>query len=229
MRRHFLPWIRLWWMWAPALLLLVLSVGLLIWEVASPQGRLGAIEEEIAGLRGNVAHLEQINGLAVAERREAMEASEGLQKIYSQIFGSLDERLTAVMRAIGSAARDAGLLPKGFGYSFQENKKEGSIRFVTSFSVEGSYDQVRKLLATLQASPQFLIIDSISFKGEEDPRSSILRIRLEVSTFLSHTDPETLNRIVSRLRFEMDETPSSGDTSDDEAEVEQETKGGAAR
>jgi len=207
MNSRFLPWIRLWWLWVPATALVVASLGFLIWQIASPHGRQGVLQAELEELRATIVHLEKVNEMAENERTEASGTSEGLQQVYEQIFGKLDERLTAVMRAVGSAARDAGMLPKSFGYSVNEDKNNGSTRFIVSFSVEGSYDQVRRLLSSLQNSPQFLIIDSISFKGENDARSRNLAIRLTVSTFLSHTDPSALNKIISRLQLEATPAP----------------------
>ena len=71
------------------------------------------------------------------------------------------------------------------------------------FSVEGTYEQIRSLLASLQASPQFLIVDSISFKGEEDARSQILSIRLQVSTYLAEAELGKLRALVDRTRLEV--------------------------
>jgi len=196
---RFLPWLRLWWAWSPALLLFLATSTLLIWQLASPRARQAAIEKQCSELQATILHLEKINQMALAEKENAADSSRKLQEIYDELFGNLDQRLTAVLRAIGEASRDAGLFPKGFSYSIENAKKTGSMRFVTGFSVEGNYDQIRQLLKSCQESPQFLMIDKISFRGEEDPRSKNLRIRLAVSTALSDTDPSTLNRIIERL------------------------------
>ncbi|RLE22819.1 MAG: hypothetical protein DRJ65_13150, partial [Acidobacteria bacterium] len=71
------------------------------------------------------------------------------------------------------------------------------------FSVEGTYEQIRTLLASLQTSPQFLIIDSISFKGEEEARSQMLSIRLQVSTYLAEAELGKLRVLVERTRLEV--------------------------
>lgn len=230
MKSRFIPWIRLWWLWLPVSLFFLLCLGVLIWLIASPKGRMGVLETEVEELRATVIHLEKVNELAARERTEASQTSEDLQHVYEQIFGKLDERLTAVMRAVGTAARDAGMFPKSFGYAVNEDKNNGSTRFVISFSVEGTYEQVRQLLSSLQTSPQFLIIDSITFKGEDDPRSTNLKIRLEVSTFLSHTDPSALKKIIRSLQLEETEPdPDVGDEGGTEAAAPEEVDGSTGK
>lgn len=216
MNQRFLPWIRLWWLWIPSIVLFFLSAGVLSWELASPKSRQSVLETQSRDLQATIVNLEKTNENALKERIQASMTSEKLQQIYEDLFGSLDHRMTSVLRAIGGAARDAGMLPSGFSYSIQDDKKSGSMRFQTSFSVEGDYQQVKQLLSSLQASPQFLIIDSISFKGEEDARSQNLAIRLQVSTILSRTDPATLNAIVEGLKLDDIEVTTAADPGPEE-------------
>jgi len=207
MNSRMLPWLKLWWSWPGALLVFILSITILVWEVASPKARQASLEEQCRELQASVLDLERANEAARAEREHAATVSSGLQDIYQELFGSLDERMTAILRAIGSAARDSGLLPGSFSYSSEKAPKTGSLRFHVDFSVEGTYEQVRQLLQALQSSPQFLIIDGISFKGEEDPRSNLLHIRLAVSTSLSDTDSSNLQAIVQRLGLPEEAPP----------------------
>lgn len=202
MNPRFLPWIRLAAVWILAVAFCLTTLGVLIWQTSGPLGRRGLIESEIDQLNEDIDRLDLMARQAREERVNVVEAGETLERIDGELFGRLDERMTEVLREIGAASRDAGLLPDGFSYRESVDNRTDGVRFGTGFSVEGTYEQVRTLLAFLQASPQFLIIDSLSLKGEEDARSQTLAIRLQVSTYLAETELGKLNELVDRIRLE---------------------------
>lgn len=203
MNPRFLPWVKLAWVWILAVVFSVAAVAALIWQTSGPMGRRGLIEGQIEQLDQEIDHLGLINQQARAERNHVAETGETLERIDGELFGKLDDRMTAVLREVGLASRGAGLLPDGFSYRETVDDRTGGIRFGIGFSVEGTYEQIRTLLASLQVSPQFLIIDSISFKGEEDARSQILSIRLQVSTYLAEAELGKLRALVERTRLEV--------------------------
>ena len=202
MNSRFLPWIRLAWAWVIAVVLCLIAAGVLIWQMSGPMGRQGLIEGHIEELSAEVQRVEQLNSRAVEERDQVVDTGEELERINSELFGQFERRMTGVLREVGGAARTSGFLPERFSYRLTADKKTRGARFSISFSVEGTYDQVRQMLILLKASPQFLIIDSISFQGEEDPRSQALGIKLQVSTYLADAEPEKLRALVELL--EMD-------------------------
>ena len=203
MNPRFLPWVRLAWVWILAVVFCVAATAVLIWQTSGPMGRRGLIEGQIEQLDQEIDRLALMTRQARAERDQVAETGETLERIDGELFGKLDDRMTAVLREVGLASRGAGLLPDGFSYSENVDDRTGGIRFGIGFSVEGTYEQVRTLLASLQRSPQFLIIDSISFKGEEDARSQILSIRIKVSTYLAEAELGRLRALVERTRLEV--------------------------
>ncbi len=202
MNPRFLPWVRLAWVWMVAVIFCLAALSVLMWQTSGPMGRRGLIESQIDQLNQEIDRLDVITNQARDERIRVAEAGETLEQIDGELFGKLDDRMTAVLREVGLASKVAGLLPAGFSYRETINNKTGGVRFGISFSVEGTYEQIRSLLVSLQASPQFLIIDSISFKGEEDARSQVLSIRLQVSTYLAETELGKLQALVARTRLE---------------------------
>jgi Tfp pilus assembly protein PilO len=199
MNSWWLPWLKLAGAWVTAVILCLLGVVFLVWQTSGPMGRKGQIESQIDDLSAEIARLERMVSQAAAERVLVAETGAEIDRISEDVFGSLEERLTAVLREVGAIARGAGLIPQAFGYTLGREEESGGVRFAISFSVDGTYQQVRQLLSGLQASPQFLIIDRISFKGEEDPRSQSLAIRLQVSTYLADAEPEELRALVELL------------------------------
>ncbi len=214
MNPRFLPWVRLAGVWVLAVLFCLAAVGVLMWQTSGPLGRRGLIESQIEDLNQEIDRLEVITGQARDERIRVTEAGETLERIDGELFGKLDDRMTAVLREVGLASRGAGLLPASFSYREVINDKTGGVRFGIGFSIEGTYEQIRTLLVSLQASPQFLIIDSISFRGEEDARSQVLSIRLQVSTYLAEAELGKLKALVERTRLEEPEAdPEPEETS----------------
>jgi len=200
---RFLPWVRLAWVWILAVVFSVAAVSVLIWQTSGPMGRRGLIEGQIEQLDQEIDRLSLMNRQARGERNQVAETGDTLERIDGELFGKLDDRMTAVLREVGLASRGSGLLPDSFSYRETVDNRTGGIRFGIGFSVEGTYEQIRTLLASLQTSPQFLIIDSISFKGEEEARSQILSIRLQVSTYLAEAELGKLRVLVERTRLKV--------------------------
>ncbi len=214
MNPRFLPWVRLAWVWILAGIFCLAAFGVLLWQTSGPMGRRGLIEGQIEQLNQEIDRLDVMTRQARDERIRVAETGETLERIDGELFGKLDDRMTAVLREVGLASRDAGLLPAGFSYRETVDDRTDGVRFGIGFSVEGTYEQIRSLLASLQASPQFLIIDSISFKGEEDARSQVLAIRLQVSTYLAEAELGKLRALVDRTQLkEPDSAPEAEDAS----------------
>lgn len=202
MNPRLLPWVRLAWVWGVAVLFCIAAVVVLSWQTSGPMGRRGLIEADIERLQKEIQRLERMTEQARAERALVARTGEALERIDGEVFGTLDERQTAVLREVGSAARDIGLLPGGFSYREAVDKQSEGVRFGISFRFDGQYGQIRDLLDRLQTSPQFLIIDQISFDGEEDARSRRLSIRIQVSTFLAETELGRLRELIERTRLD---------------------------
>ena len=188
-------WRRLLPVWLPAVLLAVGSVALYVWQTSDRVGRAAQLETQVESLEAEIARLERLREQAAAERRLVEEVEAEFQRLYGDVFGRLDERLTRIMRAIYSATRDSGLNPGSFGYKLDDKDLSGAQRLTISFAVAGEYEQVRQMLASLQMSPEFLVVESIQFTGEAEAVTRRLAITVRVSTFLSEADPEQLRRL----------------------------------
>ena len=202
MNPRFLPWLKLAWAWVTAVVLCISAIVVLVWQTSGPGGRQAQIKGQIEELREDITRMEQMMAQAEEERTQVSRTTRRLGEIQKDVFGRFEERLTAVMREIGSASRSVGMLPEGFTYSVKEVWSSDAVRFSTTFSVIGTFEQVRELLILLQGSSQFLIIESIGFAGEEDPRSNNLGIKLRVASFLTEVESERLETLIDMLAFE---------------------------
>lgn len=195
----FRPWRRLVAVWLPAVILCVAATFLYAWQTSDSGGRRASVRDEILRLD---AELDRLNGLQEAttgDRMRVAELEQQFSQLYGEVFGNLDERLTGILRAVGSATKNAGLLPDSYSYSASEDKATGFIRFSIGFSVRGGYLEIRQMLAELQASPEFLVVETLSLSGDADPVSRELDMSVRIATFLSEADQEQLRRLTGGI------------------------------
>jgi Tfp pilus assembly protein PilO len=193
------PWQRLLPVWLPTVILCVLAAAAYAWQTSETGGRSALVKNSVNDLEQEIARLEGIRDQAGQERAEVAEINEQFEHLYGQVFGDLDERLTRILREVGSATRSAGLMPSRYGYSAEEDRKHQYIRFTIQYSVIGDYSQIRQMLAALQSSPEFLIVEDIAFSGEEEATSQNLAISVQVATYVAKADPETLRRLTGGI------------------------------
>jgi hypothetical protein len=144
---------------------------------------------------------------AVAEQQLASfgRIQKDLDTIYNQRWSTPDERLTKLIGEVKRLAIASQLVPQSYAYTISEDKRDakstavGTATVGISFTVQGRYDQVRRLINLLELSPQFVIIDSISLNGTSngtDPNQN-LSFSLQLKTLF-------------RVTNDTDPSPSSG-------------------
>ncbi len=189
------PWQRLLPIWLPAVALCLGTVVLYVWQTSESGGRRAQVQDRVANLEVELARLEDLMQHATGDREWVADIDRQFTHLHDEVFGTLDGRLTDILRAVGSATRDAGLLPGSYSYSASVDKETGFIRFGIQFSVEGEYRQIRRMLSELQSSPEFLVVEGLSLTGDEDPVSQELKISVRIATFLVEADPQQLRRL----------------------------------
>ena len=113
--------------------------------------------------------------MAVENRIRGFEAVEkDLRWVHSDLWSTPDVRLVALIVEINRLARQSQLIPRSISYSLEEAKGESTLRLSKgdrgavmsiSFSVAGSYQQVRRLINLIELSKQFVIIESLTLAG----------------------------------------------------------------
>jgi Tfp pilus assembly protein PilO len=200
------PWRRLLAAWVPAVVLCVVSAAVFVWQTSESGGRRAQVQNQIADLEQEIARLEQVRQAAVSDRETVAEINHQFDLLYNETFGDLDQRLTRILRAVGSATREAGLLPDSFSYTATDNRTTGFIRFGIRFSVDGEYGQIRRMMAGLQSSPEFLVVENLNLTGAEDPVSRDLKISVSIATFLAEADAGQLGRLTGGIAHTAETT-----------------------
>jgi type IV pilus assembly protein PilO len=193
------PWRRLLAAWLPAVVLCVASATVFVWQTSESGGRRAQVRNQIEELEQEIARLERLQQAAASDRETVAEINRQFDLLFSQTFGDLEQRLTRILRAVGSATREAGLLPSTFAYTATDHRTTGFIRFGVRFSVDGEYGQIRRMLAALQSSPEFLVVDNLNLTGTEDPVSRELKISVSIATFLAEADAGQLVRLTGNI------------------------------
>jgi Tfp pilus assembly protein PilO len=198
------PWQAKVLVWLPTVLLCAVCLATYLWQSSGSAGRESRLRQSIAKLESEIDRLEKIREQAAGERDQVRELDRQFNHLYESVFRTLDDRLTEILMAVGRATREAGLLPSSFNYSADENKRLRHVRFGIQFSVVGEYSQIRHLLSSLQASPQFLIVEHLSLSGEDETASRELSISLKLATLFAEADQELLRRLTGGLRTAED-------------------------
>ncbi len=121
-----------------------------------------------------------------------------IQTIYNQRWATEPERFTALVTEIKKVTAASQLIPHSLGFSEStESSKTGgtgtSIVGIT-FSVQGSYQQARRLINLLELSDQFVIIDAVSLGGSSGTDQNLnLNLRLK-TIFRDLSRPPVVNR-----------------------------------
>jgi Tfp pilus assembly protein PilO len=200
------PWKRLVAVWLPAVMVCIAAVALYVWQTSESGGRRAQVRSQIDGLEAELARLDGLLEATSTDRERVAELERQFSILFADVFGDLNDRLTDILRAVGSAARNAGLLPNSFAYSSDEDRGTRFIRFGVKFSVEGEYGQIRQMLAELQASPEFLVVQNLSLSGDEDPVNRDLSITVSIATYLAEADAQQLRRLTGGIAH-----PAGGD------------------
>ncbi len=193
-------WRALWPVWVPAVVFCLLNVGAYVWLSGKSVGRQAGVRNEVQRLQKRVGHLRQVEEAAARDREAVAALNSALNDVYGKVFGSLSERLPAILKALGSATRDAGLSPDTFAYDAKKDEKLKLVQFGIRFAVSGRYRQIRKMLAALQASPQFFVIDRIRISGEAGTATDQLEVGVHLTTYLARADEELLRRLTGGIQ-----------------------------
>jgi Tfp pilus assembly protein PilO len=193
------PWRQMLPIWLPAVILAFVLAGFFFYQTSDSVGRKATLASDIEERGTEVERLRMLHDLVVADRQEVEEIRARFQDINDRVFSDLDLRLTRILRAVGSATRDAGLLPGTYSYSANVEKRLGYVRFGIGFQVVGEYAQIRRMLASLQASPEFLIVDGLTLAKDDDLASRSLNIGVRLSTYLGEVDPDRLLRLTGGI------------------------------
>ncbi|HBL25736.1 MAG TPA: hypothetical protein DD490_02760 [Acidobacteria bacterium] len=171
------------WVWLPALLFFLANATAFVVyrfgfadRVASLETRLAETEAKLAPLAAQRSRLEK---LIERSRRNDVE----IRELYEERFSTRSRRLTKITAEVRQLAQTAGLNPLSITYPEERIEEYGLIKRSFSFSVDGTYLELRKFINLLELSDSFLTLDDVTLSGESEGPE--LQIRLHLSTLFA--------------------------------------------
>ncbi len=111
-----------------------------------------------------------------------------LQVLYNERWSTQVQRLTALIDEVKRLSAASHLEPPSYQFSNSGETKsgaKGSIGTTTvgiAFTVQGTYEQTRRLINLLELSDQFVIIDGISLTTTGNPTDKSLTLNIRLKT-----------------------------------------------
>ncbi len=147
------------------------------------QKRLQALDERLEDAEGRLQRAR--NGRIAAEQQIAgyRRVQSDLHVLYNERWATKAQRLTALIVEVKRLTAASQLVPPSTGYSETvEAARGGAVGTSTvaiMFTVQGTYQQVRRLINLLELSDQFVIIEGIGLAGSGADGKLTLNLRLK--------------------------------------------------
>ncbi len=118
---------------------------------------------------------------AIAAERKLFETQERLTTFFSETLGERRERIAPLIEEIYRTTREAGLRPDQIGYGSVDEPGTDSLSM--TFSVAGPYTDVKRLLAGLEKSTRFLVVEQLSLSGGSEDDPDVVRVSITVTNY----------------------------------------------
>ena len=166
-----------------ALLLVVLAANaaVLLSYRTFYDDRLRALEGEQAGLERRRDEARSQAERAAAAERKLFETQAALTSFFSETLGEREAKIASLIEEFYATTRAVGLRPDAIGY--QSVDEPGTDSLTMSFGVEGPYRDVKRLLAELESSKRFLVVERVGLSGGSSDDPDSVRVRLTVTNY----------------------------------------------
>lgn len=181
-------WWRLWPVWLLPAALVVLN---LVWLTALRGGLLGRgalLARQVKQLEEQFAQLQAQHRQVTRDDQALAQLQSSLDQLRGRDLGAMSERLVPFLIDMLARMGEAGLRPERIGYGASLDEKTGLTRFTASYSVTGTYDQIRRAIYLLETSPQFVTIESVGLRGETQASSLAVEVQMTIATYFSDED-----------------------------------------
>lgn len=128
-----------------------------------------------------------------------------VQQVYDEHWATQEERFTQLVAEVKRLALASSMTPASYGFvkvaavdidtpgnPKRKRAKIGVNEVGITFSVEGTYEQVRRLINLLELSRQFVIIDQVSLQTRE---GQTLTLGLRLKTLFREGKPVAGNQL----------------------------------
>jgi Tfp pilus assembly protein PilO len=181
-------------LFAVLLLVVAANAGVLLSYRTFYDERLQSLLSEQAELEKSRDEARAKTEAAAASERALFEKQEALTAFFAETLGKRAERIAPLIEEIYKTTREAGLRPDSIGYSSVD--EPGADALTMTFAVEGTYEGVKKLLAGLERSRRFLVVEQLALSAGSDVSPDTVRVGFTVTNYFR---PDSL-RPIRRVR-----------------------------
>jgi Tfp pilus assembly protein PilO len=202
-------WRQRLWVWLPALLFFLANAAAFSVYRFGYAGRVESLEERLDTQKTELKRLEarrkELQTLVNRVRTNDLQ----VRQLYSERFSTRSRRMVPINAEVRRLAGQAGLRPRAISFPEEEIEEYGLIKRSFTFSVDGTYAELRKFIHLLELSPSFLAVEEIAVTGggEEGPE---VKINMRISTYFAveNGDAATLPAAATRAEDGAERTPS---------------------
>lgn len=123
-----------------------------------------------------------------------------IQTVYDERWSTQKERLSAIIVETERLAAASQLHPRGYSFS-QDLQKDASLSATVvhiAFNVQGTYQQVRRLINLIELSDEFMIIDQLSLATAAEENSGVISLTIRIKTLFRDPKVEILPGALAR-------------------------------
>jgi len=104
-------------------------------------------------------------------------------------LGAFRERIsphrefTGLVVELQNLANEAGLDLDQISYNHEQEKDSDLLRYTLTFTLEGSYSDIKQFVHALEQSPRLIIIEKLGLQGVGQDSDTDVRLQLSLETF----------------------------------------------
>jgi len=165
------------------------------------QSRLDEMDQRLAQAEAQLAKSKETRLDAEAAIASYRKVERDVETVLDQHWSTQPRRLTLLIAEVKRLADASNAIPKSYSFNTSATVNEARQRTVRgrssdkgigarevdiNFSVQASYDQVRRMINLLELSQQFVIIEQIALSSGEE---NVLTLTLKLKTLFRDDEP----------------------------------------
>ncbi len=188
-------WLRFWYVWLPAALVVGANVVWLAGLRGTVLGRGSLLAQQVEDARRSVASLQAQEDQLRRTKAGLADLRENLSALRREEMAPMKERLVPFLVDVVKRTQEAGLTPEKVSYSVHSEEKSGLVYFSAYYNLKGSYEQIRRCAYLLESSPQFILLDGLTLRGDDNASSLEVEVALGVGTYFSDLDEGLMKQL----------------------------------
>ncbi|MGZ5474148.1 MAG: hypothetical protein ACXW31_14900, partial [Thermoanaerobaculia bacterium] len=154
------------------------------------QSRLDEMDERLAQAEGQLESSRRAREEAEAKLQAYKKVERDIAEVFDQHWSTRPRRLTLLIAEVKRLANASNAIPKTYTFAREDEAKVaakglrgrdvavGANEVSITFSVDASYDQVRRMINLLELSQQFVIIEGVGLTaGDQNQLTLNLRLK----------------------------------------------------